>query len=86
MRPMDETCASELTVRPAPFSGAWASFLRLIRSRRNRTKVARLENLSDHELYDIGLTRSNLRLTLHESRFFEDPSAGLVHRQHCRVY
>lgn len=84
MRTIDEPCASDMPIQLAGTEGLWATFLRLIRSRRNRVKVARLDTMSDHELFDIGLTRSDLHSALNESRFFEDPSAGLVRRARRR--
>lgn len=78
MPAIDDPCTGDLPV-------ARASLLRVlgfrlaaaVRSRLNRRAVARLDTLSDAELYDIGLTRLDLRSALGQSRFFEDPSRRL---------
>lgn len=84
MRVLDETCASDGTLRLANPQGLWALLVKLVRSRRNRVTVARLDAMSDHELYDIGLTRSDLHQVLSQSRFFDDPSTSLVRRTRRR--
>lgn len=78
MRMMDDTCAGSMSVASETPLGIWATLLMTIRHRRNRSRVARLENLSDQELKDIGLTRIELRAAMQESRFFEDPSTRLT--------
>lgn len=78
MRMLDALRAGSLpvaTARPARF---WASITRQIRNRMNRSAVLRLDGFTDHELADIGLTRSDVRSALEGSRFFEDPSRKLA--------
>lgn len=78
MRVIDDPCTGDLPVgRSSLWLSIWTAFAVSIRNRFRRRQVARLEHMSDFELYDIGLTRSDLQSALGESRFFEDPSRRL---------
>ena len=57
----------------ARVAGALRSFLRAVA---NRRQVNRLGNLSDHELADIGLTRSDLHVVV-DLPFGRDPTVHL---------
>mgnify|MGYP002622254493 CR=1 FL=1 len=48
----------------------------LVRSLKNRREVNYLSRLSDHQLADIGLTRTDLEVAMH-SPFKVDPTARL---------
>lgn len=78
MRVIDDPCTGELPVSRSPlWLSVWTAFVSVVRIRLNRRQVARLEHMSDAELFDIGLTRLDLHSALGESRFFEDPSRRL---------
>lgn len=50
----------------------WAMLVSVYRAIRNRVEFNRLQDLDDHQLLDIGLTRSDVRQAA-TSTFFEDP-------------
>ena len=50
----------------------WATLVSVYRAIRNRVVLNRLQDLDDHQLLDIGLTRSEVRQAA-TSTFFEDP-------------
>lgn len=56
----------------------WAFLASRLRGRWNRAAIRRLDSFSDHELADIGLTRTDVRSALEGTRFFEDPSRRLA--------
>lgn len=55
---------------------AWTASL--WRAVRNRNQISSLNELDDHQLHDIGLTRYELQSALLASTFFEDPSSHLT--------
>nr|WP_316652616.1 DUF1127 domain-containing protein [uncultured Gellertiella sp.] len=77
---IDESC---LGCAPGP-SSKLRDLVRFVltafRRRDNRRRILRLQDMSDQDLKDIGLTRLDLRLAIHESGFFGDPSIGLMQR------
>jgi uncharacterized protein YjiS (DUF1127 family) len=77
MRMMEDTLSGAMPGTEAPRLGLWTLVANFFRSRLHRRQVARLENLTDAELLDIGLSRLDLHVALGESRFFEDPSRRL---------
>ncbi|HET7413796.1 MAG TPA: DUF1127 domain-containing protein [Pararhizobium sp.] len=48
-----------------------------LRALQNRREIGSLEEFSDYQLYDIGLTRADLHASMHEGRF-TDPSGYLT--------
>ncbi|MGO4567430.1 DUF1127 domain-containing protein [Rhizobium sp. 2YAF20] len=57
---------------------AFAKVASVWRVLRNRREVNGLNELTDSQLKDIGLTRHDLESALTTSTFFEDPSAHLT--------
>lgn len=49
----------------------------ILQARRNRRAIGSLEAFSDYQLYDIGLTRDDLRASLDDGPF-TDPSGYLT--------
>lgn len=52
------------------------AFLNLARAIRNRRHISHLDELSDHQLADLGLTRSDLVIAMH-APLNTDPTARL---------
>ncbi len=78
MRVIDDPCTGALPVsRSSLWISVWTAFVSVVRNRLNRRQVARLDHMTDAELFDIGLTRLDLHSALGESHFFEDPSRRL---------
>lgn len=83
MKTIDTNQPLDLDLAPAKLTFAviakalGARLLVLYRVFRNRREVMRLEDFTEAQLADIGLTRDDVRTSL-EARWFEDPSAHLV--------
>lgn len=59
------------------FAGIVASAAKFWRAFVNRRTANRLDDLDDHQLNDIGLTRLELHMTLRETGFASDPTKRL---------
>ena len=59
------------------FVGLWRAIVSLFAAYRNRRQVMRLEDFSDAQLADIGLTRSDVRYAL-RGGVFDDRSKDLA--------
>lgn len=68
----------QATVRAVIRDGV-AAFLKLLRVWRNRREVMRLEDFTDRQLADIGLTRRDLDLSL-ATPWHDDPSVRLAEK------
>lgn len=62
----------------ARIASAWTALRSAHRAWRNRMSVGSLQDLDDHQLQDIGLSRSDVANALFTSTFFEDPSHQLM--------
>jgi len=61
----------------ATFVGLWQAIVSLFTRYRNRRQVMQLEDFSDAQLADIGLTRSDVRFAL-RGGVFDDRSRDLA--------
>lgn len=89
MRTTDRTIALELA-KPrlsltARLDGLWSTMTSVYRVLRNRLEINRLNELDDHQLMDIGLSRRELDNALLTATLFEDPSHRLVRSARNRI-
>ncbi|WP_081964006.1 DUF1127 domain-containing protein [Hoeflea sp. BAL378] len=77
--------ASSAAVGPGSLAAVSGKMKALLRALFNRRVVGNLEQLSDHELSDIGLTREDLRFG-RSVPFNSDPTAELARRARRNVY
>ncbi len=73
---------TERMITTGPASAAWTTRFALDgialvktvrRALRNRVAMTALNELEDHQLRDIGLTRSDVDIAVNRSRLLEDP-------------
>ncbi len=80
---LDLTLTGKLTAasRLAGLTGVMTSVWRLLR---NRSAIGRLDDLDDHQLLDMGLSRHEVREAL-TSSFFDDPGRHLTQASRNRA-
>jgi uncharacterized protein YjiS (DUF1127 family) len=69
---------ARLTLAFDKMASVWRAF-------RNRREINYLNDLSDSQLMDIGLTRHDVTSALNTSTFFEDPSSYLTNSARRRT-
>lgn len=80
MRTTDYTLGTTLTGKlavPSRLSGVAGVFKMVWRQLQNRQAIGDLNDLDDHQLFDIGLQREEVREALSTS-FFDDPGRHLT--------